>query len=239
MTYSIHLQPAVNVDGIRPAEPLLTLENVSMQWDGRHVLDNISLTVNRGDFIAVTGPNGGGKTTMLRIMLGLLRPTSGRVIRHDAAMRIGYLPQKNMIDAKFPVTVREVILSGLLAVKGIGKSERLRRLRDTVGRVELTEHLDRSIGLLSGGQLQRALLGRAIISGPKLLVLDEPLSYIDMHYARHLFSLIEDLARDTTIVLVSHQMTTIAEMANRHLIIDRTLHVCKADHHFARMACDD
>ena len=157
--------------------PLLTLSGVCMGWDGHEVLHDINLIVHRGDFITITGPNGGGKTTLLRIMLGLLKPVAGRVVRELDGMRIGYLPQKNMIDSHFPVTVREVMLSGLLGVRGLSRQQRDEAYARTMDRVALHEHEDRPIGELSGGQLQRALLGRAIIADPGLLVLDEPLSY--------------------------------------------------------------
>ena len=218
-------------------EMLLSLDGVSMSWDGRKVLHDVSFDVCRGDFMAITGPNGGGKTTLLRILLGLLRPTSGTVSR-AANVRVGYLPQKNMIDARFPISVREVVASGLLAMD-LGKDERRRLYDETISRVGLEAHADRPIGQLSGGQLQRALLGRAIISHPQLLVMDEPLSYIDKHFEARLYDLIRDLARDTTIVLVSHEMTTIAGMANRHFIVDVRLHECTAHHHYIHSDCDE
>lgn len=220
-------------------ETLIELNDVSINWGRRQVLENVSLTVRRGDFIAITGPNGGGKTTLLRILLGLLTPVSGMVTRHTADLRIGYLPQKNMIDSHFPISVREVIASGLLADKNLDSEIRSQLFDDAVRSVELAEHLDRPIGLLSGGQLQRALLGRAIIAKPDVLVLDEPLSYIDKHFEHHLYELIRHLAERTTIILVSHEMSTIAGMANRHFIVDRTLHQCSAHNHFIHSECDD
>ena len=218
---------------------LLTLSHVTMAWDGRAVLSDVSLEVRRGDFIAITGPNGGGKTTLLRILLGLLKPTSGRVTRNTRDVRVGYLPQKNMIDAHFPISVREVIQSGLLGVKGLTKEERDDRYCRVIDAMGLRDKASSSIGSLSGGQLQRALLGRAIISEPQLLVLDEPLSYIDKHFEQHLYELIAEIARTTTIVLVSHEMSTIAGMANRHFIVDGALHECTAHHHFVHTDCDD
>lgn len=216
---------------------LLSLSGVGMSWDGRDVLRNVGFDVHQGDFIAITGPNGGGKTTLLRIMLGLLRPTRGTVTR-DRDVRVGYLPQKNMIDSHFPISVHEVISSGLLALD-MDKVERRRLYDETIRRIGLEAHADQPIGQLSGGQLQRALLGRAIISHPRLLVMDEPLSYIDKHFEAQLYDLMRELARDTTIVLVSHEMTTIAGMANRHFIIDAELHECSAPHHYIHSDCDE
>lgn len=216
---------------------LLSLSGVGMSWDGRDVLRNVGFDVHQGDFIAITGPNGGGKTTLLRIMLGLLRPTRGTVTR-DRDVRVGYLPQKNMIDSHFPISVHEVISSGLLALD-MDKVERRKLYDETIRRVGLEAHADQPIGQLSGGQLQRALLGRAIISHPRLLVMDEPLSYIDKHFEAQLYDLMRELARDTTIVLVSHEMTTIAGMANRQFIIDVELHECSAPHHYIHSDCDE
>ena len=191
--------------------PLLQLQNISMQWHDRRVLSDISLAVFPGDFMAITGPNGGGKTTLLRIMLRLLKPTSGNVI-YGVGLKsnaIGYLPQKNMIDSHFPITVHEVVASGLLA-QCLPASQ----VRDKVGSmlrtVGLTEQANSSIGQLSGGQLQRALLGRAMISEPSLLILDEPLSYIDKRFEHQLYEILASMARTTTLELVSHEMTAIS-----------------------------
>ncbi len=219
--------------------PLLQLQNISMQWHDRRVLSDISLAVFPGDFMAITGPNGGGKTTLLRIMLRLLKPTSGNVI-YGVGLKsnaIGYLPQKNMIDSHFPITVHEVVASGLLA-QCLPASQ----VRDKVGSmlrtVGLTEQANSSIGQLSGGQLQRALLGRAMISEPSLLILDEPLSYIDKRFEHQLYEILASVARTTTIVLVSHEMTAISEMANRHIIVDNGIHECTDAHHYVRSDCE-
>lgn len=171
-------------------------------------------------------------------MLGLLKPVAGRVVRELDGMRIGYLPQKNMIDSHFPVTVREVMLSGLLGVRGLSRQQRDEAYARTMDRVALHEHEDRPIGELSGGQLQRALLGRAIIADPGLLVLDEPLSYIDQRFESRLNTIIGDIARTTTIIQVTHQMTALAAMSTRHFIVDRTLHECHAAHHSYHTDCE-
>lgn len=220
--------------------PLIKIENVSHRYGDKLVLNDVNLEVNEGDFMAVTGPNGGGKTTLLRIMLRLLKPTRGTVTYRDGDISFGYLPQKNMIDSRFPITVDEVISSGL-HVKPWHRldADERRRLDETVALMGLEERRDHGIGQLSGGQLQRALLGRAIISRPNVLVLDEPLSYIDKQFEQRLYELIEDIARSTTIVLVSHEMTTIATMATRHVIVDGGLrmHECAAHHHYVHTDC--
>ncbi|MDE6490967.1 MAG: ATP-binding cassette domain-containing protein, partial [Muribaculaceae bacterium] len=131
-----------------------------------------------------------------------------------------------------------VIESGLIASAGIDRDARRRRVDEIVALVGLEKHVDNTIGELSGGQLQRALLGRAIIARPRVLVLDEPLSYVDKHFESRIYEIVARLASHTTILLVSHEMSTIAGMANRHLIIDRQLRECRFTHHYARSGCD-
>lgn len=220
-------------------EPLISLKNINVIREDKEILKDVNLTINKGDFIAITGPNGGGKTTLLRLILGLIEPTSGSLNFERNLCKIGYLPQKNMVDSHFPLTVREVVESGLIACKGLSKQERQSRVDDTLNTIELAERANQSIGRLSGGQLQRVLLGRALISRPSLLVLDEPLSYIDKHFESHIYRIIARVAGQSTILLVSHEMTTIASMANRHLLVDRHVEECRAEHHFAASACDD
>ena len=215
---------------------IIELENVIVQWGDKPILNNISFSVCNGDFIAITGPNGGGKTTLLKTILKLISPTSGTV-NYFKKLIIGYLPQKNMIDSHFPVTLKELIASGLLSSK-LSDEERSVRVGEILKLVKLEEFANNPIGTLSGGQLQRGLLGRAIISDPELIVLDEPLSYIDKHFEADIYEILETLSRKATIILVSHEMTTISTMANRHLIVDKTIHECTASHHYVHSDCD-
>lgn len=217
-------------DNARPV--LLKISGVNMVRGRRTVLSDVSLTIRRGDFVAVTGPNGGGKTTLMRIILGLLQPSSGTVDFFQKNIRTSYLPQKSCIDSSYPISVREVVASGL----AIQTDDTADRVEEALREVELTAHADKPIGALSGGQQQRTLLARAIISRPELLILDEPLSYVDKHFEQKIYNIIGKMAGHTTIILVSHEITTIASMANRHLIVDGSITECHSARHFARIA---
>ena len=224
--------------------PLLSLCDINFERERRRILFDVNFTADRGDFIAITGPNGGGKTTLLRLILGLLHPTSGKIVFYDSRgkatdthPRFGYLPQKNSVDAHFPITVSEVVASGLLAEKSLDKKARSERITEVIDLIGISDLADRPIGRLSGGQLQRTLFGRAIVCRPPVLILDEPLSYIDKVFEKRLYNIIRDIAQQTTILLVSHEMSEIAGMANRHIIVDHTLHECTASHHYVKQEC--
>lgn len=223
---------------------LIRLEGIEMERDGKKVLENVDLDINRGDFLAITGPNGGGKTTLLRIILKLLQPTTGTVSyfsdgRSADRLSIGYLPQKNMIDSHFPITVGEVVALGLYGQKELTKADVGKRVSQVLGLVGMENYISQSIGRLSGGQLQRTLFARAIVSQPPVLVLDEPLSYVDKHFEHRIYDIVAELAKTTTIILVSHEISTIATMANRHIIVDRRLHFCHSASHFIHYDCCD
>lgn len=225
-------------------EILVRLEGIGMTRDGKRVLEDVDLDIFSGDFLAITGPNGGGKTTLLRIILKLLKPTSGTVTYcpgNPASDRlsIGYLPQKNMIDSHFPITVGDVVSLGLYGQTDLSKSEKKDKVAAVLDLVGMKEYISHSIGRLSGGQLQRALFARAIVSRPSVLVLDEPLSYVDKHFEQRIYDIVAELAATTTIILVSHEMSTIASMANRHIIVDRKLHFCHSANHFIHYDCCD
>lgn len=226
-------------------EVIIRLENVGMTYDRRPVLEDASLNIYRGDFLAVSGPNGGGKTTFLRILLKLLKPTLGKVTYYDASrpvgrLAIGYLPQKSNIDTHFPISVAEVVKSGGLSrVRGMGSERIPADFHEIVERTGIGSYLDRQIGDLSGGQLQRVLLGRALMTSPSVLVLDEPLSYVDKRFEHQIYDLMAELSQRTTIILVSHEMSVISGMANRHIIIDHRLHECHAGHHYRPAECDE
>lgn len=228
----------------RNSERLIELKDVTVRYDRRDVIRNVNFTLYKGDFVAISGPNGGGKTTLLRTLLKLLKPTEGTVeyFRNDrrvSYLPIGYLPQKNNIDTRFPITVSRAVRSG--QIRGLfgrlpeGADERFAEVVKLCG---ISDYLDRNIGNLSGGQLQRTLLARAIVLRPEIIVLDEPLSYVDKNFERQIYSIMERLAETTTIVLVSHEMSVISGMANRHVIVDGgQIHLCHSKTHFLESPC--
>lgn len=226
---------------------IIKLDNVVVSYDRNVILPGVSLNVNKGDFIAVTGPNGGGKTSLLRVILGLVMPETGKVYYYDNGkcvkkLNIGYLPQKNAIDSRFPITVEEVAASGLLRTntifnKGLNAQEKT-QVDDVLRLVGMEQYREASIGNLSGGQLQRVLFARSIVSSPSVLVLDEPLSYVDKSFEAQFYEIVEELAKKTTIILVSHEMARIMQMANRHIIVDRGIEDCHAHRHFIPTDCE-
>lgn len=225
---------------------IIKLDNVVVGYDRNIILPGVSLNVNEGDFIAITGPNGGGKTSLLRAIIGLIEPRSGKVSFYErgnevGALKIGYLPQKNAIDSHFPITVKEVVSSGLLRSKSLLNNgltiDESKQIDATLKLVGMDAYSNVSIGNLSGGQLQRTLFARAVVSNPSVLVLDEPLSYIDKTFETQFYNIVEDLAKNTTIILVSHEMARIMQMANRHIIVDRGIEDCHAHRHFIPTDC--
>ena len=227
---------------------IISVENITVDFGNFRALDNVSAEINAGDFVAITGPNGGGKSTLLKTMLHLLTPTKGRVRYFNGdeevdGLRFGYLPQKSNIDNRFPITVEEVVASGLLGERrnwrGKFSDAASEKIEATMKKMGVDGFRRQVIGTLSGGQLQRTLLGRAVISNPDIVVLDEPLSYVDHAFVEQIYGIVADLAKRSTVMLVSHEMTTIAGMANRHFIIDVELHECSAPHHYIHSDCDE
>lgn len=212
---------------------ILEIRNLTVGYDDKpYVLKNISLDVFQNDFLGVIGPNGGGKTTLLKTVLGLVNPASGSIsffrdgVKADK-MNIGYLPQINQIDKKFPISVHDVILSGMTIQRNIFSpysKEQKNRVGEVAKQMGLEKLLDRPIGALSGGQLQRALLGRAIIDNPDLLVLDEPNSYVDKRFETNFYKILEDINKDTAIILVSHDVGTVISLVKNIACVNEGLH---------------
>lgn len=212
--------------------PLITLEHLSAAYDGVSVLHDVCLTIGERDFLGVIGPNGGGKTTLMKLILGLMKPSSGavRYFRDGQpvpSIRMGYLPQYSSIDRKFPISVCEVVQSGLGSEVGIfGRYTSAQRdvVAQTIHRVGLEGLEHRSLGELSGGQLQRALIGRALVSKPDVVVLDEPTTYLDRHFEAGLYELLAEVNRQCAVILVSHDIASVLRSASSIACVNGTLH---------------
>lgn len=211
--------------------PAVELEGVTAGYGGVPAVEDVSLRVEAGEFLGLVGPNGGGKSTLLKVMLGLLPPFSGSVrllggVPARERMRVGYVPQFAAFSRDFPISVREVVLMGRLGVSrsrfGHGREDRAiaeRCLRET----EIAELASRPIGQISGGQFQRVLIARALAATPRLLMLDEPTANIDPRVERDLFELLKDINRDMTIIVVSHDVGFVSEYVTRVACLNRTL----------------
>ena len=211
---------------------LISLKDVSVGYDDRQkVLDHVNLDILPNDFIGVIGPNGGGKTTLVKTILKAL-PYSGEVqyspvIGSDGYRAIGYLPQVSDIDKSFPISVCEVVLSGLQARKRLfgrysaaDKAKAL-QLLDLCGIESIAR---RPIGELSGGQLQRTLLCRALISDPKVLILDEPTNFVDNKFEKELYAILRQLNDRMAIIMVSHDLGTITSHVKSIVCVNRHVH---------------
>ena len=210
---------------------LIELQNIAAIYDEKKVLSDVNLQVYEKDFLGVIGPNGGGKTTLIKLILGLIKPSSGRIsFFHDGIcvsnINMGYLPQYNQIDKKFPISVYEVVLSGLSKQKSLFKhftQQQHLLVQETIERIGLTGLEKRAIGELSGGQLQRALLGRAIVAKPDVVILDEPNTYIDKRFETKLYQLLDEINRECAIILVSHDIGTVLQNVKSIACVNETL----------------
>src|SRR5512137_1617060 len=206
-------------------EPLVRLEGVALGYGRRALLAGVSLSVAPEDFLAVVGPNGGGKTTLLRTLLGMLPPVAGRRTA-ESPLRVGYVPQRDHVDALWPLSCGDVVVMG--RVPGLGPLGRIGRVdvaveRRALARVGLESLWKRSFGTLSGGQRQRTLIARALASEPRLLALDEPTNGMDPAAELSAMDLLRDLhgAGGIAVVMISHRLEAVANYARRLAFVDQ------------------
>ncbi|HLN19953.1 MAG TPA: ABC transporter ATP-binding protein [Bacteroidales bacterium] len=206
------------------------MKSVYVSYGAEPVLEDINIRVGENDFIGVIGPNGGGKTTFLKVILGLVKPFSGTLVFNEEVIshtRIGYLPQISTGDINFPLSIKDVILSGLMIGKGIFSRmtpedrEKASRVIDELG---LSGMEKAPLNELSGGQLQRVFLGRAIIGDPRLLLLDEPGNFVDTTFEKDFYEKLKELNRRMAILMVSHDVGTISAHIKSFACVNRTLH---------------
>jgi zinc transport system ATP-binding protein len=212
--------------------PIVEINDVSFAYNGDTVLENVSLEIRQGDFIAMIGPNGGGKTTLLKLILGLLKPDSG-VVRvagqtgQRASSCMGYVPQDVHVNSSFPITALDVVLMGKLEPKKrwARKSASNRREAMTaLERLEMADYANKRIGELSGGQRQRVFIARSLVTEPELLLLDEPTASIDTKGQADFYTLIKELNKYITIVVVSHDLLVISRYIKSVACVNRKLH---------------
>ncbi len=215
-----------------PSTPVLTFENVSFSYGSVPVLENVSFSIAERESVCVVGPNGGGKTTLVKLILGLLHPASG-VIRvfgtspQAARRRIGYMPQHLFFDPLFPVTVRDIVLMGRLknggwrGLFGWPGDEDRDAAAEALRQVGMEVFAKRPFSSLSGGQRQRALIARALVSRPDLLLLDEPTSNVDTLVEARLLDLLRELNERMTIIMVTHDLGFVSEMVRKVVCVNR------------------
>ena len=206
------------------------MENVSFQMNGRSILENINFCINDRDFIALIGPNGGGKTTLLKIILGLIKPDTGTVrvfgrSPQQSSDLVGYLPEHVSFDPNFPINVFETVLSG--RYHGIFKSYKhidQEKVLNVLEEVEMLDMKNRQIGQLSGGQLQRVFIARALVREPRLLLLDEPMASIDPEMQNSFYTLLTRLREKMAIVLVSHDVGAVSSHVDSSICLNQRLY---------------
>ena len=214
------------------SEPLVQVNDVWFAYDGESVLEAINFQLHAGDYVAMIGPNGGGKTTLLKLMIGLLTPTRGRIEifgqpPRAASHRIGYVPQHAGIDLRFPISVLDVVLMGCLtpgAKWPWTTRAQQRRAMTALDRVGVADLAAKRIGDLSGGQRQRVFIARALAGEPEIMFLDEPTAGIDAQGQIDLYCLLDQLNRDTTIVMVSHDMLALSTHVKSVACVNQRLH---------------
>lgn len=207
---------------------VVNIDNVSYRFNSTLVLENISFTVDKGDFVGIIGPNGAGKTTLFRSMLGLLEDYQGRITffgedirkNRNILQKIGYIPQKNSTDQGFPATVEEIVSLGITSRRP--SKNKINHAIETVG---LFDQKTKRIGELSGGQQQRVLIAKALANEPELLILDEPVTGIDLKTQNKFYVLLKKLNEENkiTIIWASHDLDAVKKLANKIACVNRRL----------------
>lgn len=212
------------------SHPILIARRLELGYDDEpSILTGLDFELYPHDFIGLSGPNGAGKTTFVRALLGLIIPRKGRITYYTPEgqqidqLNIGYMPQQNRLDKAFPISVEEVVLSGLFTHNSLYSTKEQRaKAHEALQQVGMLEVAHRAIGALSGGQLQRVLLARAIVSEPTLLILDEPTTYVDRTFEETLHQMLPTLQQHTALIMVSHNIEHLKDLSTRIYHIDHT-----------------
>ncbi len=207
---------------------LIKCENVSLGYEGKNIIEDLSFEVNKGDYLCVVGENGSGKSTLMKNLLGLKSPTAGKITFGEGLIKteIGYLPQQTSVQRDFPASVKEVVMSGCLNKCGLFPffSRELRaRAEDNMKRLGIDTIANRCYRELSGGQQQRVLLARALCASSRLILLDEPVAGLDPKVTADMYSVIEELNRSgITVIMISHDIPAATRYASHILHISHT-----------------
>ncbi|NWF66466.1 MAG: ABC transporter ATP-binding protein [Campylobacterales bacterium] len=207
-------------------KPLVQIKNLNFSYNSSQTLQNINLTINSTDFLAIIGPNGGGKSTFFKLLLGLLKPQSGEILFFDKNLTFGYAPQNTNVNLHFPITVFDVVLTGIRKKSKFSLffSEDEKNIAlEALEKVGMSSFSSQKIGLLSGGQRQRVMIARALCSNPDILLLDEPTSHIDVEGQKQIYELLKELNKKLTIVLISHDISVTLDYADKVAYINKTL----------------
>lgn len=228
-------------------KPNIELDHVSFAYQNNPVLSNVSTKIYPGEFVGIIGPNGGGKTTLLKIIMGFLKPTRGHLsvfghspgTQHGKQARLAYVPQSIRLDREFPISVVEVVLSGLLSDLpwyGSFRAKEKQAAKEALALVKMEEFMDAPFGTLSGGQAQRVLIARALVSKPQILLLDEPTASVDSKSEAEIYSLLAGLKGQMTILMVTHDLNAAVNYVQRLLCVQGVVFSLKAEEvceHFA------
>lgn len=213
------------------SDEIVALQDIWVGYDDSPILENVNLSIQKGDFLGIIGPNGGGKTTLLKVILGLIRPSRGKVLvlgksPEESRRFIGYVSQFSLFDRDFPIAVWDVVMMGRYGRAGLfrryGKEDK-RIAQSALQTVGMLDFKDRQIGRLSGGQQQRVLIARALVTEPRLLLLDEPMASVDPAMQTEFYELLERLKQQMAIVLVSHDISAISIYVDKIACLNRQL----------------
>ncbi|MFC2000121.1 metal ABC transporter ATP-binding protein [Chloroflexota bacterium] len=210
---------------------VVKLEDVWVHYDGVSILEGIDLSIEQDDFLGIIGPNGGGKTTLLKVILGLTKPSHGKVLvlgnsPEKSRRSIGYVPQHNLFDRDFPASVWAVVLMGRFGKAGLFRrysGEDSNAAETALREVNMWDYKDRQIGRLSGGEQQRVFIARALVSEPRLLLLDEPTASVDPPAQTEFYELLEGLKQGRAVVMVSHDIGAVSIYVNKIACLNREL----------------
>ena len=205
---------------------LINISNLSYKYHKTDVLENINLIIKDDDFLAIIGPNGGGKSTLLKLILGLLTAQDGEIEKKIENTQVGYVPQNTNLNIDFPITALEIVLMGIISSKkrffGYSKED-ITSAMASLSKVSMADFANSKIGDLSGGQRQRVFIARALCSNPKVMLLDEPTASIDVKGQREIYELLKELNKSICIVVVSHDISVLLNYAKNVAHINKNL----------------